>query len=50
MTVIAKPIGPGNWRPMLMQYAGPQMAPFTVAVGERFTLGSVVWRVCEVRP
>ncbi len=49
MTVICKPIGPGNWRAMTLQYAGPQLAPFTVAVGERFTLGAVVWRVCEVR-
>jgi hypothetical protein len=48
--VVCKPIGPGNWTPMLLEYAGPQLAPFTVAVGERFTLGTVTWRVCEVRP
>ena len=50
MIVVCKPIGPGNWTPMLLEYAGPQLAPFTVAVGERFTLGTVTWRVCEVRP
>lgn len=50
MTVVAKPVGRGNWSPILLQYAGPQLAPFTVAVGERFSLGSVTWRVCEVRP
>lgn len=50
MTVVCKTIGRGNWAPILLQYAGPQLAPFTVAVGERFTLGTVTWRVCEVRP
>lgn len=49
MTVIAKPVGRGKWAPLVLTYAGPQMAPFTCAVGERFTLGLVLWRVCEVR-
>lgn len=35
---------------MTLVYTGPQLAPFTCAVGERFTLGEVLWRVCEVRP
>ena len=30
--------------------AQDELAPFTVAVGERFTMGGIVWRVCEVRP
>lgn len=50
MTVVCKPVGPGNWAPMRLVYAGPQLAPFTVAVGERFTLGGVLWRVHEVLP
>ncbi len=50
MTVVCKPCGPGNWSPMRLVYVGPQMAPFTVAVGERFELGGVRWRVCEVLP
>lgn len=49
MTIVAKPVGPGNWTPMLLTYAGPQLAPFTVVVGERFTLGERLWRICEVR-
>ena len=48
MTVLCKPIGRGNWSPLRLQYAGPQMAPFVVRVGEKFTLAGVVWRVCEV--
>lgn len=50
MTVLCKPIGRGRWTPMLLTYAGPQLAPFTVRLGERFTMGGVTWRVCEVRP
>lgn len=49
MTIVVKPVGRGGWKPMLLTYAGPQLAPFTVAVGERFVLGAVTWRVCEVR-
>jgi hypothetical protein len=50
MSVICKPCGRGRWNSMTLVYTGPQLAPFTVAVGEQFTLGTVVWRVCEVRP
>lgn len=50
MTVIAKPIGPGNWAPLRLTYTGPQMAPFVVRIGERFELAGLVWRVCEIRP
>ncbi|MCA3152073.1 MAG: hypothetical protein ING77_12935 [Rhodocyclaceae bacterium] len=49
MTVIAKPIGSGNWAALRLQYSGPQMAPFVVQVGERFELAGVTWRVCEVQ-
>lgn len=48
MTVVCKPVGPGNWASMRLTYSGPQMAPFVVAVGERFSLGGVLWRVHEV--
>ena len=50
MTVVCKPVGPGNWTPMLLTYSGPQMAPFVVAVGETFNLAGICWRICEVRP
>lgn len=50
MTVIVSPVGRGRWSRMAITYAGPQLAPFTVRVGERFELGGVTWRVCEVRP
>lgn len=50
MTLLAKPCGRGNWTPMRLVYAGPQLAPFTAVVGECFTLGGVLWRICEVLP
>jgi hypothetical protein len=50
MSVICKPVGRGNWSPMVLEYGGPQLAPFTCSVGEQFSLGGVLWRVCEVRP
>lgn len=50
MTVVCKPCGPGNWATMRLVYVGPQMAPFTVAVGERFELAGVVYRVSKVLP
>ncbi len=49
MTVLCKPAGRGNWAVLTLRYAGPQMAPFVVRVGERFVLAGVTWRVCEVR-
>lgn len=49
MTVLAKPVGRGNWCTLRLQYTGPQMAPFVVRVGERFELAGVTWRVCEVQ-
>lgn len=49
MTVIVSPVGRGRWARMTLRYAGPQLAPFTVRVGERFELGGVTWRVHEVR-
>lgn len=48
MTIVAKPIGRGNWSPLRLVYAGPQMAPFTARIGETFTVAGVTWRVCRV--
>lgn len=50
MTIVAKPVGRGRWTPLLLTYEGRQMVPlFTVAIGERFTLGGITWRVCEIK-
>lgn len=48
MSVTCKPVGRGNWASLVLTYAGPQMAPFVVRVGEQFNLAGIVWRVCKV--
>lgn len=50
MTVVAVPVGRGKWAPLRLHYAGPQMAPFTCRVGERFALGGITWRVRAIEP
>lgn len=50
MTLLLKPPGRGNWTPLVIEYAGPQVLPLLVRVGECITLAGVVFRVCEVRP
>jgi hypothetical protein len=50
VSVIVKPIGRGRWSPMTLTYAGPQLAPFTCRIGERFSLGGITWRVCAIHP
>ncbi len=50
MTVVCKPVGPGNWTPLRLTYTGRRTAPMLVRVGERFTLGGVAWRICRVLP
>lgn len=48
MIVICKPIGPGNWAPLRLEYIGPQLVPFVVDVGANFVLAGITWRVCRV--
>ncbi|MFN6993724.1 MAG: hypothetical protein ACK4PH_05930 [Aquincola tertiaricarbonis] len=48
MTVLLKPVGPGNWTPMTLSYDGRHTAPLLWKVGERVQLGGVVWRVCRI--
>lgn len=50
MTIVAVPIGPGNWAEMRLSYRGPQSAPFLARVGELFTVAGVTWRVKRVEP
>lgn len=43
-----KPIGRGNWKPREWTISG--VGQMLVAVGMRFEMGGITWRVCEVRP
>lgn len=49
MTVILKPVGPGNWATMVLTYQGPQLKPLLdVRVGSEIDFGGRRWRVCQV--
>jgi hypothetical protein len=50
LTIVAKPIGRGNWKPLVLECSGAHLLPMSVVVGAQFVLGAVTWRVCEVRP
>lgn len=49
MTLVCVPAGRGRWATMRLTYEGPQLSP-VVAVGERFVLAGITWRVREVLP
>lgn len=47
MTLICRPVGRGNWATMNITSPAGMMG--LVNVGDRFELGGITWRVCEVR-
>ena len=47
--IVLKPKGRGNWTSVLMSLDGARVSPLLIRVGQTFTLGGVVWRICEVR-
>ncbi len=49
VTLVLKPAGPGNWAVTLMTLEGRCFRSFVLKPGDRFPMGGVVWRVCEVR-
>lgn len=48
--LILKPIGRGKWRPMHIEVDERRVPPMFVAVGQRITIGGVIFRIHEVRP
>lgn len=51
MTVILRPPGRGNWRPVVLQVAGgSRLAPLDFYVGQRVLLGGQHLRVSKVIP
>lgn len=49
MTLLLRPVGRGNWRPLTIAITGQRAAPLLVRRGHRFELGGIVFRVVEVR-
>ena len=48
--LILKPIGRGKWRPMSIEIDERRVPPMFVTVGQRITIGGIVFRVAAVRP
>ena len=50
MTLVLKPKGPGNWRPITLQVTDQRASPLLVKVGDPVTLGGIVFKVSAVLP
>lgn len=48
MTVIAKPVGRGNWAKLTIKLSGTRAQPLLVNVGDRFEMAGLTWRICKV--
>lgn len=46
--LVCKPKGRGNWRSIVVAIEGDRAAPLLVKVGDTFTIGGVVFRICKV--
>ena len=50
MTLVLKPRGRGNWKPVLMTLAGERAAPLLLRAGMFLELGGIVFRITKVQP
>lgn len=49
MTIICRPVGRGNWRPIRLEVEGGLLGLLgMVRLNDRFQLGGITWRVCEI--
>lgn len=48
MTIELKPLGRGNWAPLVMQLDGARAQPLLFRVGEVIKLAGVSFRICKV--
>lgn len=48
--LVLRPVGRGNWKPLIVVVQGERAAPMLVRKHDRIPLGGVVYRVAEVRP
>lgn len=49
MTLTLKPIGRGNWTTITMIVTGDRASPLLVKIGDRITIGGVVFRITEIK-
>lgn len=50
MTLILRPKGPGNWRPITIQVTDQRASPLLVKVGDPVKLGGIEFKVSRVLP
>lgn len=50
MTLTLKPIGRGNWRAMSVAIDERRVPRLLVAIGQRFTLGGITFRISRIDP
>lgn len=48
MTLVLKPAGSGNWRPIVVSVEDQRASPLLVKVGDPVTLGGIVFKVTAV--
>ena len=48
--LLLRPIGRGNWTPLIVAIEGKRAAPMLVRRGDRLPIGGVVYRVAKVLP
>lgn len=48
MTLILKPIGPGNWSIVTMVLTGDRAQPLLFKVGSTIELAGITFRICRV--
>lgn len=49
MTIILRPVGRGNWKPLTITVEGRRASPILVSKNDRLQLGGITFRVVEVR-
>ena len=50
MTLILKPKGSGNWRPIVLVVSDQRASPLLVKAGDPVTLGGIEFKVAKVLP
>lgn len=47
MTIVCRPIGRGNWRPLVLEW---RHGLLLMKVGDTFSFNGALWRIAELKP
>jgi len=50
VTLILRPKGPGNWRPIIVKFDDQRASPLLVKVGDPVSIGGIEFKVSKVLP